>query len=75
MEKAYDIKALGENIKSKGLDLAEDAIVLVVEELFNWIEESAKLSETPYDDMGLVVLPQLKKLALAQVDKIDGQEG
>jgi len=75
MEKAYDIKALGENIKGKGLDLAEDAIVLVVEELFNWIEESAKLSETPYDDMGLVVLPQLKKLALAQVDKIDGQEG
>jgi len=75
MEKAYDLKALGEILKSKGLDLAEDAVKIIAESTFDWVEESAKLSETPYDDMGLVVLPQLKKLAFESIDKIDGQEG
>ena len=74
MEKAYDLKVLGEKIKAKGLDLAEDALEIVVEELFQWVEESAKASKSPYDDMGLVVLPQLKKLALEQVDKVDGEK-
>lgn len=75
MEKAYDPKDLVEKLKSRGLDLAEDAAILIVEETFNWFEESAKISETPYDNMALIVLPEIKKLALDQVDKIDGQEG
>lgn len=73
MEKAYDLKVLAEKLKARSLDLAEDAAVIVVEELFNWVEESAKLSPTPYDDMGLVIVPQLKRLALEGVDKIDGK--
>jgi hypothetical protein len=75
MEKAYDIKELVSKLKSKGLDVAEDAAKHLVEGTLEWVEESAKLSATPYDDMGLIVLPQLKKLALDAVDKIDGQEG
>lgn len=75
MEKAYDIKALADRLKSRGLDIAEEAAKIMVEETLLWVEESAKLSATPYDDMGLIVLPQLKKLALDAVDKIDGQEG
>lgn len=74
MEKAYDLKVLASKLKERGLDLAEDAAVIVVEELFAWVEESAKASTTPYDDMGLIVLPQLKELALDGVDKIDGKE-
>lgn len=73
-KKAYDIKVLAEQLKAKGLDLAEEALVLVVEELFTWVEESATISESIYDDMGLLVLPQLKKMALEQVDKIDGEK-
>lgn len=75
MTKAYDLAVLAEKLKARGLDLAEDAAGIVVEELFIWVEESAKLSETPYDDMGLIVLPQLKALALEGVDAIDGKEG
>lgn len=73
--KAYDLKVLSKNLKDRGLDLAEESLKLVAEELFAWVEESAKISTTPYDDMGLIILPQLKKLALDQVDKIDGEEG
>ena len=75
MEKAYDIGGLVAVLKSKGLDLAEDGAKIVAESVFEWIEESAKLSASPYDDMALIVLPQLKKLALSEIDKIDGKEG
>jgi len=75
MEKAYDIGGLVEVLKSKGLDLAEDGAKVVAESVFEWIEKSAKLSASPYDDMGLIVLPQLKKLAFSEIDKIDGKEG
>lgn len=75
MEKAYDVKVLAEKLKARGLDVAEEAAKIIVEETFAWVEESAKASETPYDNMGLIVLPELKKLALGAVDKIDGVEG
>lgn len=75
MEKAYDLKALGEKLKAKGLVVAEDAAEQVYEEVKAWFEESAKLSETPYDDMALIVLPQIDILVKKQLDKIDGQEG
>lgn len=75
MEKAYDLKALANQLKGRGLDVAEEGAKLVVEELCKWVEESAKISPTPYDDMAMVILPKIKSLALEQVDKIDGQVG
>lgn len=75
MVKAYDLKVLAEKLKGKGLDLAEEGAKIAVEGIFEWVEESAKISATPYDDMGAIVLPQLKKFALEQVDKIDGEQG
>ena len=75
MEKAYDMKDLMNRMKVKGLDLAEDALVMAVGEIFDWAEASAKISPTPYDDMGLIILPKLKELALEAVDKIDGEVG
>lgn len=75
MTKAYDVQDLLVELKGKGLDLAEDAAVHVIEAVLKWVENSAKLSATPYDDMALIVLPQLKIMALKAVDKIDGQVG
>lgn len=72
MEKAYDVADLALKLKGRGLDVAEEAAKVLVEEVLAWAEESAKISETPYDNMALVVLPELKKLALGLVDKIDG---
>jgi len=72
MEKAYDAKVLVAKLKARGLDVAEEAAKVLIEESFTWVEESAKLSATPYDDMGLVIIPKLKELALKEVDKIDG---
>jgi hypothetical protein len=75
MEKAYDVKELMNKLKGRGLNLGEDAAKGLLEDVLGWVEESAKLSATPYDDMGLIVLPKLKEMALAQIDKIDGVSG
>lgn len=75
MEKAYDLKVLQDKLKAKGLDLAEEALKMAIIELLDWVAESAPLSATPYDDMALIVLPQIKKMALEQADKIDGEVG
>jgi hypothetical protein len=75
MDKAYDIKALAEKLKANGLEIAEESAKIVVKATLEWIEESAKLSATPYDDLALVVMPQVKSFIDKAIDKIDGQVG
>lgn len=72
---AYDLKLLGEKLKGKGLDLAEETLNILVEEMASWCVECAAKSATPYDDIVAIVMPQVKKYALEQVDKIDGEVG
>lgn len=74
-KKAYDVAVLLEKLKARGLDLAEEAGKIVVEEVTEWVVESAQISKTPFDDVAIVAMPAIKKLALEQVDKIDGQIG
>ncbi len=74
MDKAYDFKALRDKLKERGLDVAEDAAEGLVEDLFWFMEESAKLSENKFDDIALIILPELKKKALEAADKIDGEQ-
>lgn len=75
MNKPYDVKELVARLKSRGLDLAEDAAMIFVEELEGFVIESADASPTPYDDVLKLVIPQLtKKLKADVVDKIDGKD-
>lgn len=74
MEKAYDLKELGNALKEKGLDVAEESLNILFDSVVEWVEESAKLSATPYDDMAMLVMPQLKKLVKEAIDKIDGEK-
>jgi hypothetical protein len=73
MEKAYDVKELAKKLQGKGLAIAEEAAEQAAVAVFEWVEESAKISKTPYDDMGLIILPKLKELVLAAAEKIDGK--
>jgi len=75
MEKAYDTKALVEKLKGRGLDLAEDAAGIALEEVLAWFEESARMSENKYDDLVIAIIPMLKEEALKQIDKIDSKQG
>jgi hypothetical protein len=75
MDKAYDLKLLVEKLKGKGLDLAEEAAKVAVEGTLEWLEESAKISANPYDDLVIVLVPVVKPKIFEIIDKIDGQVG
>lgn len=72
---AYEVKALAEKLKAKGLDVAEEAAKVVVEETLTWIAEEAVKSENKMDDLLVAIVPVVKPHVLKAVDKIDGQEG
>jgi len=71
--KAYDVKELGLKLKDKGLVLAEETAEQVFECVVEWVEESAKASEMPWDDFVLVLMPKVKEVVKAQLEKIDGK--
>lgn len=75
MTTAYDLAGLVLKLKGRGLDLAEEGAKIVIEEMMGWLDESATLSATPYDDLLKVIYPQVKAFALATADKIDGVTG
>lgn len=75
MEKAYDLKDLAEKAKAKGLDIAEDAAVHLIDVVFDWLDESAGMSENVYDDILRSVYPLARAEAKKAADKIDGQVG
>jgi hypothetical protein len=53
----YDVKKLQERLKARGLDLAEDAAAILVDEVFAWGAEEAAASETKVDDFLAALLP------------------
>lgn len=68
---AYEVKALVEKLKAKGLDVAEEAAKVIVEETFAWVAEEAVKSENKIDDLLVAIIPVIKPHVLAAVDKID----
>lgn len=71
IKEAYDRKVLLQRLEDKGLVHAEEALTDLLEITFQWLQESAAKSKTPYDDMGLVILPPLKSFALGKIDEVD----
>ena len=72
---AYDVKKLWQKLKDQGMDIAEDATGLVYKGVMDWVEESARESENPYDDLGIPFRKQVDQIVLPQIDKIDGKVG
>lgn len=70
-KKAYDLKLLLEKLKAQGIEVLEENAKILVETTFDWLEESAKLSKTPYDDMAVVIYPKAKELILEQAERIN----
>jgi hypothetical protein len=73
MNVAYDLKDLAERLKGIGLPVAEEAAEQAIKEIFKWLNDSAVMSETPYDNMASIIYPQIESLILKYAEKIDGQ--
>lgn len=71
MVKAYELSGLVDKLKGQGLEMAEEGAKAIVVAVLDWVEESAKLSQNPYDDVALLALPKIKEYALKKADEIN----
>lgn len=79
MEKAYDLKDLGQKIvakaKEKGLALAEETVETLAASAYlaakEWVKESATLSENKVDDLVAPFIDHLDGFVLPQINKLD----
>lgn len=75
MQKAYELKALGDKLAAKGLPVLENTAEEVYEAVKEWFVESAKLSASPIDDMIVPFLGFVDGIVKPAIDKIDGEPG
>lgn len=75
MTKPYSLSDLGARLKAKGLIQAEELVTDVYAEVKLWLKESAKMTETPFDDMALSFEAAIDNVVVPFIDKIDGQPG
>jgi len=70
---AYDLKELLKEIKSQGLEVAEDGAEVIYKAVMAWITKSALLSENKIDDIIVIAQKYIDDMVLPQIDKIDGK--
>lgn len=76
MTKPFDTKELAEKLKTAGLPIAEEAVEIVVKEVFAWTKESAAIHPNAVVKAAVpLALQVIEPLAFKEIDKIDGQEG
>jgi hypothetical protein len=71
MEKAYDLPSLVSAIKAQGIEVTEELAKSITIAVIAWLDESASVSPTPYDDMLKVLYPVIKEKLLALEEKIN----
>ena len=75
MEKAYDLKVLGEKLKAKGLVAAEASVESVGKEVYGavkeWFKESAALSKTTLDDLVAPFIDKADETIESAIEKLD----
>ena len=73
MEKAFDIKALGEELKAQGLPLLEDGAEKAYAALNTWLKKSAAIQGGLVGSILPAALDAVDGYIKAQIDKIDGE--
>jgi hypothetical protein len=72
---AYELSKLAEKMKSKGLEVAEDAAQVALDAVVEWVQEGAVESANKVDDVIVPLMAALKPMADQAIDKIDGEVG
>lgn len=79
MEKAYDLKKLGEMLKAEGFPVLADAAEITAAKAYQvvkkWAKESAVLSPNKIDDFVAGFYDQIDPIVLPEIDKINGKPG
>jgi hypothetical protein len=75
MEKAFDVDALGEELKAQGLPLLENAAEKAYAAVDSWLRKSAAIQGGLVGSILPAALDAVKAFAEEQINKIDGVEG
>lgn len=62
---AYDVKVLGEKVKKRALVALKGA----VSDISQWVQDSAKESPTPYDDVAVPIVTILESFVSKKIDE------
>jgi hypothetical protein len=62
-----------QSLKEKGLMVAEETLLLIWKEINAGLQRYVKATDNSFDDLYLVIGPQIDKLIVAQIDKINGK--
>lgn len=75
MEKAFDVKALGEELKAQGLPLLEDGAEKVYAAVNKWLKDSAAIQGGLVGSILPAALDAVDGFVKGKIDQIDGVEG
>lgn len=75
MEKAFDVKALGEELKAQGLPLLEDGAEKVYAAVNKWLKDSAAIQGGLVGSILPAALDAVDAFVKGKIDQIDGVEG
>lgn len=75
MEKAFDLKALGEELKAQGLPLLEDGAEKAFAALDLWLRKSAAIQGGLVGSILPAALDAVSGYVADKIDAIDGVEG
>jgi hypothetical protein len=70
METAYDPKVLVAKLKAHGITILDEQVPAAVDDVFEWVKESAEVSKTPLDNVLIPFLPMAAKWVKEQIAKI-----
>lgn len=75
MEKAFDVKALGAELKNQGLPLLEDGAEKVYAAVTVWLRKSAAIKGGLVGSILPAALDAVDGYLKSKIDEIDGVEG
>lgn len=64
-----------EELKKEGLNIAEDAAIIVAKAIFRVLPKAAAATENKYDDLIIPVIGVLEPKVMELLDGIDKEEG
>ena len=65
-----DFKLLLAELKKDGLEVAEDAAILLVDKTLDWLVSEVVKTENKYDDLLVVIMPVIKPIIMAKLEEI-----
>jgi hypothetical protein len=78
MQKPYDLKVLGDELKKEGIDEGVKVLKTGVTVLCSWLVSSMKLSSDglvgKLDDLGIPLVGMFQKFALSKLDDLAASE-